>query len=215
MIASAVATRPAVVGSIATCSGVSASLAQRAFGLRAARQFRRARKRADELGLEPRAARSGEQPLDAFAGIEHDEVGRQLDEALDPGDDRLRVRSVVDADERAAQHARAAALEQARQARRAGAPPARRRRGRRARGRSRRTACSWRHWLALSVRCRRAPAEPRRRLPLCADGLQARELDDDAGLNAVEIRGRGCIGAAARPARCRYARPRSTATRPA
>ena len=58
--ASAVATSPAVVGSIATCSAVSAILASARLGFGPARQFRRTRKRTHELGLEPRVARGGE-----------------------------------------------------------------------------------------------------------------------------------------------------------
>ena len=67
-------------------------LAQRALRLRAARQLRRARERGDELSVSsPRAARSASEALDAFAGVEHDEVRRLRDQSLDPRDDaRLR-----------------------------------------------------------------------------------------------------------------------------
>ena len=115
-IAARLRSRPAVVGSIAACSGVELERAQRAFGLRPARELRRSRERRDELGRRgPRGARTPSEPLDAFAGVEHDEIGGRRDEPLDPGDDAGFVGRVVDADERAAQHARAAALEQARE----------------------------------------------------------------------------------------------------
>ena len=50
-----------------------------------------------------------------LAGVEHDEIGGCGDQALDPSEHGRLVGRIDDADERAAKHARAAALEQARE----------------------------------------------------------------------------------------------------
>ena len=109
------------------------------------------------------------------------------DEPVDPRDDGGFVRRVVDADERAAQHAGAAALEQARQdvelPRLGNGDDSARQRavgfgGRRA------------HlgWIAPRQRALSATHLRRAATALPAsDGLQAREFDDGARLDAIEV----------------------------
>jgi hypothetical protein len=71
-------------------------------------------RRGEEVRLDAEAARRGDQPLDAFAGVEDDQViGRRLEPPLQPREHGLLVRRVAYADERAAKHRRAAAFEQA------------------------------------------------------------------------------------------------------
>ncbi len=96
--------------------GLEIEPAQRARGFGPRVSLRVRRSAAMKSASMPDAARAGQQPFDAFAGIEHDQVvGGVASRRSSQATTGCCLRRVTDADERAAEHRGAAALEEARE----------------------------------------------------------------------------------------------------